>query len=196
MNTSLSYKKRKGDFEVAISKNDLAVYGYCQIYEKRSQGGFREDPLIESPNKRVLTNNLIQSDQNWGVQVNWKVVGPLACLLDCGYWKASLIFEQQGIKETDVSPYKVVQDIGKDGHEYTVDIELKKEELKSGIYAVTCCLEYYLRSRKLGPIIGFHSLDKIKIYDEKSLDPNQPTLGNNLEFLPEDVIIENNLQLK
>ena len=193
MSPELNYRKGKGAFEVAISKHDLAVYGYAQIYERRSQGGFREDPLIKHPNKRVLTNNLIQLDQAWGVQVNWKVVGPLACLLDCGYWKASLIFEQQGIKETDVSPYKVVQDLGKDGYEYTVDVELKKGALKPGIYAVTCCLEYYLRNRKLGPIIGFHSLGKVKIFDEKSLDPSYPTLGDNRDSLPEDVIVENNL---
>ena len=185
------FKKGKGAFEVTVSKYDLGVFGFCNIYEKRSQSGFREDPLIEHPRKRVLTNNLIQLDQDWGVQVKWKVVGPFACLLDCGYWKAFLIFEQQGERETGVSPYKVVQDIGKDGHEYTADVELQAGQLPPGVYDVTCCLEYYLRNKKLGPIIGFNSLGKIKIFDEKSFDPHGHISFNTDNYAPGDLITDN-----
>ncbi len=160
-------RKCSGGFEVAISRKDLRIKGKCKIGEGRSTAGHREFPPVKRPKNHVNTNGLIQQDQHWFVAFKWKVSGPLACLLDCGYWKNSVIFEQMGGSETHYSPEKITQDLGKPGHTYHAKIDIKPGALKPGVYRVICCTQFYLGKGKPGPIAGFHDLGLIKIYQDK-----------------------------
>ena len=169
MSHKQSARKCSGGFEIAISRKDLRIKGKCRIYEKRSTAGFKESPRIKYPKNYAKTNGLIQYDQPWLVAFKWKVSGPLACLLDCGYWKNQVIFELMGGGETHFKPEVVTQDIGQPGHVYRAAIHIKAGALKPGVYRVICCTQFCLKDGSPGPIAGFKDKGLIKIYKDKKV---------------------------
>ena len=74
--------------------------------------------------------------------------------------------------EVHYSPESVVQDLGKDGHTYKTRIEIDQHSLKHGIYRIVCCTQYYIKKGVPGPIVGFHDLGLVKIYEDKNKKEN------------------------
>ncbi|MCG8329422.1 MAG: hypothetical protein MI974_17130 [Chitinophagales bacterium] len=161
------FQNPTGGIEIAISPSDLKIEASCQIFEKQSTAGSEEVPQIIPPQSHSLTNRMIQSDQNWCVHFNWKVYGPLACLLDCGYWKTKVYFELMGGGETHFSPEETIQDVGQSGHLYQSAVQIAPYSLKPGVYRVVCCLQYCFANGKPGPIAGFNDKGLIKIYEDQ-----------------------------
>ena len=159
--------KGGGAWEVAINPNDLRITGSCQIFERDSTSGFEEVPYIQSPNAQVRTNRIIQTDQEVAVRFNWQIFGSLACLLDCGYWYCSVLFELMGGGETSFKPDAITQDVGKPGHLYDSTILIKPNSLKPGVYRVICCVQYCFEDGSPGPICGFDDKGLIKVYQDK-----------------------------
>ena len=182
MKTKFPPHKGESGLEIAINPSDLLIVGDCRILEKPSTAGFDEVPEIHPPNSYSLTNRMIQDDQNWSVEFIWKVYGPLACLLENGYWKCQLFFELMGGGETHFNPEAVVQDQGISNHKYNCQIEIPRGSLKPGVYRVVCCLQYYFKNGNPGPINGFDNKGLIKIYKDKKIEPKQFN-GDNL-FIP------------
>ena len=183
------YPRHDRGFEVAISSDDLALKGYCRILEKQSTSGFEEVPQIEYPDRYAQSNKIIQYDQYWCLEFNWVVYGPLACLLDCGYWKSIVYFEWMGGKETHFSPHAITQDLGKPGHKYTSLVNIKPGDLKPGVYRIVCCLQWCFKDGSPGPIVGFDDKGLVKIYKDKK-SPYYPYPYNaetNLPVSEEDV---------
>lgn len=168
--------KDKG-IEIALSPHDLSIEAYCQIYEKKSTTGFREKPLITPPQTNALTNRMIQFDQPWCVEFFWKINGPLACLLDCGYWKCHLLFEKIGGGEVNYQPEVMVQDLGIPGQEYTAVVNIPPHTLPKGVYHVICCLQFCFKDGQPGPIAGFEDKGLIKIYVDKQVP--KPVVAEN-----------------
>ena len=162
--------KEDGAWEVAINPNDLRINGSSRIFERDSTTGAEEVPHLQSPNSQVNTNRLIQFDQAWAVQFNWTVSGSLACLLDCGYWNCSVIFEYMGGGETSFKPEAITQDLGTPGQLYNSTIEIKPKSLKPGVYRVICCVQYCYEDGNPGPICGFDDKGLIKIYEDKRVN--------------------------
>lgn len=174
MQKRLNSFRENGGIEVAINPNDLRVAGNARILEGQSTAGFREEPYIQPPNRQGSTNRVIQSDQLWAVEVNWQVDGLFACLLDCGYWKCKLYFEQMGGRETSFSPEAITQDLGRPGQRYRGQIDVQPYALKPGVYQVIVCLQYCFENGNPGPIVGFEDVGLVKIYEEKRVANAQP----------------------
>lgn len=161
----------KSKFEIAISEDDLAIRGNFTILEGKSTTGFSEVPNVVPQDIYTKSNSLIQHDQAWCVEANWKVTGPLACLLDCGYWKCEVHFEAIGGGETQLKPQKTISNQGAPGYRYTEKIQIPAYALKPGMYRVVSCLQYYTNKDIPGPIVGFKDLGLIKIYVDKTVKP-------------------------
>ncbi len=161
------YHKGDRGLEIAINPDDLRVIGKCRIFEQQSTSGFEEVPEIEYPSTFAPTNKMIQYDQSWFVEFKWRVFGPLACLLDCGYWKTQVLFEWMGGGETNFKPEVITQDLGRPGQEYTARLQINPRSLRPGVYRVICCLQYCFQNGKPGPIAGFEDKGLIKIYEDK-----------------------------
>lgn len=164
--TTFNHKKDAG-LELAISSEDLRAKAFCKILEKHSTAGFEEVPQIVAPRESVKTNRMIQYDQHWSVKFWLWVAGPLACLLDCGYWQFKVVFELMGEGETSFSPETIVQDIGKPGHKYQSEVNIAPGSLRPGVYRVICCLQYYFKDGRPGPIAGFEDKGLVKIFEDK-----------------------------
>lgn len=169
----MSHYPASRGFEIAISPDDLAIKGHCHILEKQSTSGFQEYPQIEYPDHYVKSNQIIQTDQFWCLEFKWTVFGPLACLLDSGYWKANAFFEFIGGGETSFSPEAIVNDRGVPGQHYESRLEIRPGELEPGTYRVVCCLQYHFKNGRPGPIVGFDDKGIVKIYEDKGA-PHRP----------------------
>ncbi len=168
MSQVANHRSQDSGFEIAISNRDLFVRAHCHILEKRSTDHFEEVPDIPWPRQYGPTNQVIQDDQSFAIMFNWTVYGPLACLLDCGYWKCTVMFEQMGGHETHFEPYEIVPDRGIDGHRYTGMVEVRHHSLRPGVYRVITCLQWCFKNGNPGPITGFHDKGMLKIYADKA----------------------------
>lgn len=160
------YQGEKG-FEAATDPNDLFVKGSCWILEGQSTAGFEEEPNIPPTATYGSSNKMIQLDQSFALSFKWTVYGKLACLLDCGYWKCQVFFEQMGGGETAFNPEENVQDVGHPGHSYEALVKVQPGALQPGVYRVICCLQYHLKDGSPGPIAAFEDRGLIKIYQDK-----------------------------
>ena len=166
METKFQHKSQ-GGWEVAVHPNDLTISSQCELLEKDSTTGAEEVPYLQRPNLQVKTNRLIQYDQFWTVGFSWIVNGPLACLLEGGYWKCEVLFEHMGGGESYYQPEVIVDDLGRSGYQYNSEIEVKPKSLRPGVYRVICCLQYCLKNGSPGPFCGFEDKGLIKIYEDK-----------------------------
>ena len=167
MKANYHSQRRDHGLEIAMSPNDLRIKGTCKIIEKNSTSGFEEVPEMQYPAIYTNTNRMIQYDQFWDIIFNWRVDGLFACLLDCGYWKCNVLFEQMGGGETRFNPEAITQDLGRPGHEYRTQVEIPPHSLRPGVYRVICCLQYYFKNGNPGPIAGFHDLGLVKVFHDK-----------------------------
>lgn len=146
---------------MAISPNDLTIEANCQIFERRLPISRKGQSYKQT--SRILTNRMIWENQFWSLEFTWIVNGPLACLLQNGYWKAQILFEQMGRNEINFNPEKIVLDEGIPGYEYTTLLNIPPYTLPEGIYQVVCCLEYQFKQGAPSPIVGFEDKGLIKI---------------------------------
>ncbi len=187
MKGRLNSFRENGGIEIAINPNDLRVSGSARILEGQSNAGFEEVPYIPFPARHGSTNKMVQSDQAWAVEVNWAVNGLFACLLDCGYWNCKLYFEQMGGGETNYSPETMTQDLGRPGQQYKGLINIPPYSLKTGVYRVIVCLQYYFENGTPGPISGFEDVGLVKIFEEKRVAPSPQPVPNGFDSVTNGV---------
>ena len=180
-------------FEIAISKEDLVVMGGCEILEKKTKNGYGygygKDGYPQYPQypqypdtgngypppypeggyveEFVRSNGILRCDQEWRVDFNWRVSGPLTRLLECGFWKSIVYFESMGGNETDFRLEETTEDEGEPDREYRREINVKPFSLKPGAYRLVASLQYHFENGAAGPIVGFEDVGIINMYDYK-----------------------------
>lgn len=153
-------------FELAISPDHLRVYGYSRIFEGQSTDDFNEIPDIPANVKKGRTNYIIQDDQSFCVQFNWRILGIFANFLGGGSWKCDVLFEQMGGGETFLNPSGTAKDLGKPGQSYRVDVNVAPQQLKPGVYRVVTRIQYYFANGQPGPLVSFEDEGIIQIYKD------------------------------
>jgi len=148
--------------EFALSPSSLHIKAVCKIFELPSTSGFDEVPSITP----AETNKLIQADQNAFVRFKWVESGIFVNFLGGGKWKCEVIFEEMGSGETAFNPSALVNDPGKPGNKFQVDVQIPKGSLDPGLYRVICCMQWQFANGQNGPIVLFDDLGIIKVYKE------------------------------
>jgi hypothetical protein len=157
-------KGHTGYWEVSLSEPALEGGISAYVFE---EGG-------------VAPTNIIRTDQNWGVKIEWFLKGSLVPFI-CGYWCVSLHFESMGSPigpdfnedEFDLKTYELKLDPCKKLDEYgraVYDYEFKvpaytiKPEHCGRPYKVVTSVTYKTICNKPGPMAGFVEGPMIQFY--------------------------------
>lgn len=151
-------------FEIAINPTNLTVSGNAYILEGDSTEDFDRVP-VGTPGKLMPTNYSVQRDQEVTVRFIWKTSGIFTAFLGGGKWTCDVLLEQMGGAETGVNPQASIGDAGVP-NTYTVDVTLNKKTLSEGVYRFIARLRWSFASGKPGPIVGFHELGFVNVYED------------------------------
>ncbi len=152
-------------FEVAISPSTLSVRGNATLLEGQSTADFNEVPAIIPPATKGPSNSIIQRDQSICVRFRWQTRGIFTAFLGGGTWKCDVLFEKMGGGEFGFNPMNAVAAVGAPNN-YVLDVNIPPTTLPSGVYRVVARLRWNFASGAPGPIVAFHDLDLIEVYED------------------------------
>jgi hypothetical protein len=120
----------------------------------------------------VTPNNIIRTDQDWEVTIDWSLKGSLLgtpFFHFIGEWIVSVYLESMGPSKEYVLPEKRVgvDNFTPDGaskRNYTATIEIAPNEVVPGIYRMVVAVTYQISAGKPGPIAGFHEGAMLQLY--------------------------------
>lgn len=151
--------------EFALSPSSLSINANIDIVEGNSTSGYSGVAVGNTPTPG-LSNQIIQSDQPFSVNVKWTENGIFVPFLAGGTWKIDVLFEQMGGAEVNFNPSVTVMSIGKPGNNYSATVNVPASTFKPGIYRIIFRMQWHFAAGKPGPIVMFKDLGLTQIYQE------------------------------
>lgn len=150
-----------------ISGVPLLISGNCSIIEKPSTGqnpGVGAGGVSPIPAVGVATNYLIQTDQDFAVDIQWNQTGAVWMLL-AGNWVGEVFFELMGPGEAPAVAFQTPLAGSNTIGTQKLQVPISAGQLPAGQYRVTCSLQFYVSGAPKA-IAAFEDLGLIKVYDE------------------------------
>ncbi|NJK83876.1 MAG: hypothetical protein HC912_08765 [Saprospiraceae bacterium] len=151
--------------EFALSPSSLSISANIDIIEGDSSSGYSGVAAGNTPTPG-LSNQLIQSDQSFSINVKWTEHGIFVPFLSGGTWKIDVLFEQMGGAEVPFNPSANAMSTGKPGNSYATTVNVPAGTLKPGIYRIIFRMQWHFAAGKPGPIVMFKDLGLTQIYQE------------------------------
>ena len=131
---------------------------------------------FEGPGPIFSPKNVIRSDQNWGVKVDWQVTGPLVEWLDAEF-RLNVYLESIGtgpefdlptVVVATLSMPVVVDGAGVKSRTYSQNVDIAAGTIPAGVYKIATTLHLYERATgNPTPIAGFVEGRMVNIFDPK-----------------------------
>lgn len=127
---------------------------------------------FEGPGPQFLPKNVIRSDQNWGIKVDWEVEGALVDWLDATFHVTAHLESigpgpEYTLPTIEVPTLSVPLSGGPAAkREYSQNIDIAPGEVQAGIYKIVTTLQLYeAASGNPTPVAGFVEGGMIQIFD-------------------------------
>lgn len=138
------------------------------------QGTLEARTFETGPGPVYTPTNVIRSDQNWGVEVNWEVHGPLATWLDAEF-RISVFLESMGPgPEYSLAPVCVhtksvpvgANASGEAQRVYNANVDVNAGNVQNGVYKVLVVIQLFeLGSGSPTPFAGFIESGMVYLFD-------------------------------
>jgi hypothetical protein len=136
--------------------------------------GTMQAHTYEGPAPIFKPSNVIRSDQEWGVRIEWQVRGPLVEWLDGEFYLHVVLesigpgpeYDKRGVPVPTLS-VPVVLDNGEKTRNYYTEIEFSPGEIEVGVYKIATTLQLYGCSDNPTPIAGFVEGKMVNIFNPK-----------------------------
>ncbi|MDX1996040.1 MAG: hypothetical protein SF029_26915 [bacterium] len=139
--------------------------------------GSLEAISFEGPAPTFPPKNVIRKDQNWGINVNWEMFGPLANWLD-GEFRVNVYLERIGTGADVDLPQAIVATLsGTESavvangssvitRDYHHTVSIPAGSVAAGLYKVSVALQLFERATgNATPVAGFAHVGSVFIFD-------------------------------